>query len=141
MGQFFIIDHKRKLDRCNEVLGELLASHGWLMVSISTQKRSLSSNNLSHAWYAKIGEFMGVNTMYARCYCKLHFGVPIDRETPGSNDVFEQMGFDNWDYPKQLGFMKHFKVTSKFDTKQMHRYLADVQQHFAEEGLELCNEK
>lgn len=141
MGQFYIIDDRRKLDYCIEALTDYLATKGWLMVTISAEKRSLTSNNLSHLWYGKIGEFMGANTMYARCYCKLMFGVAMARENPGTNMFFEQIGFDDWDYEKQLGSMKHIEVTRKFDAAQMKKYLADIQQHFAEEGLVLCSVK
>lgn len=137
MGQFFIVNADRKLDFCFETLRELYQKHHWFMIDIHLDKRSLSANAISHVWYGQIAEFLGESTMYARCYCKLMFGVPIAREDPKNSAFYEYLKFDSWDYEKQLGAMKHLSVSRKFSTEDMKRYLAAIQQHFAQEGLVL----
>lgn len=137
MGTFYIINSERKLDYCREDLKKLFDEHHWLMIDIHLDKRSLSANAISHVWYGQIGEFLGESTMYARCYCKLMFGVPIAREDPKNSAFYEFLNFDAWDYEKQLGAMKHLAVSRKFNTADMKRYLAAIQQHFAQEGLVL----
>ena len=108
-------------------------------VEIHEAGRSLEANALSHVWYGEIGKRdPEYNTVQARRFCKLHFGVPILR---GQSDKFRAA----WDgmikarltYPEKLELMDWWPVTSLMDRSQMREYLTAMQDHWQQRGVML----
>lgn len=107
---------------------------------IEPDARSLDQNALSHRWYGQIAKAGEYDTVGARRFCKLHFGVPIMRA--GETKLCENFraGWDSliktrMTYPEKLGLMDWWPVTSLMDWKQMREFLTAIQTHFVEKGL------
>lgn len=135
------VNSKQSAQECGKWITELFDKHHWLKVTISTSKRSLDSNSLSHVWYGEIAKFSGLTEAQAKDYCKLTFGVPILRQYKKANNYFIAIGFDDFDYPRQLASMKYLSVTSLFDVPQMNEYLTAIQNFYGSEGLQLERRK
>lgn len=102
-------------------------------VSISSKdKRSLTANALSHVWYSDIAKAWGESELYARCYCKLHFGVAILRaELPTFRELYDKAIKNALSYEEKLKAMKILPVTRLMNKEQMCRYLNVMQVELA----------
>lgn len=136
-----IVNSAGRLAECIATLTNEFEANHWLKVSISSGKRSLDANALSHVFYKEIGEHTGQTPEEARCECKLRYGVPILREDDKASAFFSHIGFDDWRYEKQLAAMKYLEVTRLFDPEQMRRYLDTMQREYAKHGLVLESNK
>ena len=97
-------------------------------------ERSLSSNALSHVWYAFADKMLDSHESGdARRYCKLHFGVPMLR---GESDKYREdynKYLMNFEYEDKIKIMDYWPVTQLMSRDQMNRYLTSVQYYFATE--------
>lgn len=102
--------------------------------------RSTAQNRLSFFWYKHIAVEFGDRTAEdVRAYCKLHIGVPIRREDEVFREVYDRV-IRPLSYEEKLELMRppiDFPVTRDMSTKAMTRYLGDMEQHFAEQGIVL----
>lgn len=106
-------------------------------VEIHEAGRSLEANAISHCWYAEIGkrdpEF---DTVSARRFCKLHFGVPILRgQSQKFRAAWDTMIKTRLTYPEKLELMDWWPVTSLMDRSQMREYLTAMQEHWHHRGV------
>lgn len=103
---------------------------------IAEENRSLTQNALQHVWYNDV-ELAGYSrSRDARRYCKLHFGVPIIRsEDEEFRDFYDRALKSNLTYEEKLEMMDFLPVTSLMNKVQMTRYLDNMQQHYAEQGV------
>jgi hypothetical protein len=106
-------------------------------VDLRSGARSLDQNSLSFVWYGVIGkrdpEF---DTVEARRFAKLHFGVPIMRA--GSEEfrgAWDRMAMRRFTYPEKLELMDWWPVTSLMDKAQMREYLTAMQAHWIGRGV------
>ena len=111
--------------------------HGYVKLSATVGKRSLDKNALSHVWYADISRHKQDWTpIEARCYCKLHFGVPIllaeNEEFAAHYNKFVRYQAT---YEEKLEFMMFCDVTSLMNQPQMTDYLNQVQLYWRNDGL------
>lgn len=105
---------------------------------VTTDKRTLDQNAMSHVWYGQIAKAMEVSTGYAKCYCKLHFGVPILRaEDERFRALYDKVIKHGLTYVEKLEAMRILPVTSRMNKDQKGRYLSAVQVHFSEQGIYL----
>lgn len=105
-------------------------------VEVKSGERSVDQNALSHRWYAQIWtQGRELNTVQARRFCKLHFGVPIMR----ANDDTFRSGWDRLikplPYETKLEIMDWWPVTSLMSTTEMREYLTMMQTHFGPKGV------
>lgn len=137
MAESFKIDSSRTLDNALEWVRALHNKHGYLKLSAVVGKRSLDKNALSHVWYAEISRFKQDETpIQCRCFCKLHFGVPILRaENPAFAEHYNKFVLHQATYEEKLEFMMFCDVTSIMTQPQMTDYLNQVQQYWQGEGL------
>lgn len=104
-------------------------------------KRSNPQNRLSHMWYSEIAAYFGDRTTnQVKAYCKLHYGVPILRET---NEIFREQ-YDRivkpLPYDTKLEILEgpmSFPVTSQMGAPEMRSYLNEMQRVWAEQGVVL----
>lgn len=119
-----------------QALGEVRETYrraGRCKVKVTTGKRSLNQNDISHVWYAQMAmEDRSEDARGHRRYCKLHHGVPILRP---EDDEF-RAGYDSvirpLDYEQKLIAMDFWPVTSRMNKDQMTRFLDAVQKDYRE---------
>lgn len=112
----------------------------FLRVTIkSGQDRSLSQNALSHVWYGDISRQLKEDTPEGvKCYCKLHFGVPILRaEDPDFREMYDASIKRGLSYEQKLKAMRYLPVTSLMDKEQLSRYLEAMKAEYDERGVVL----
>lgn len=102
------------------------------------QDRSLNQNAITHAWYEQLArELREDDALGWKCFCKLHFGVPILR---AEDDEFRE-AYDtvikSLSYEKKLLAMKMLPVTSEMTKAQISKYAEAMQAHFLGLGVRL----
>lgn len=121
-------------------LRELFRAHKYLKVRVTTGgKRSLSQNDISHAWYEQVARELREDTpLGAKCESKLVCGVPILRaEDPEFRAQYDALVRDRFSYEEKLELMKWFPVTSLMSKAQLSQYLEAVQRHWGKRGVSL----
>ncbi len=101
--------------------------------------RSLAQNSLYYKWLTQRAVALHTSMMDQRCYCKLHFGVPILRR---DNEEFQQT-YDSvikpLPYEKKLQAMKLIDISSIMGVKQMTEYLQEIEAECTEQGIRLVH--
>lgn len=107
---------------------EAYRKHGRCKVRITTGKRSLNQNDISHVWYEQMAlEDRQDDARGHRRYCKLHHGVPILRAEDEDFRAAYDAVIKPLAYPLRLQAMDHWPVTSLMNKAQMTAYLEAVQ--------------
>ena len=97
-----------------------------------THDRSSEQNALGHVWYAQVAATLREDTAEGiKCYCKLHFGVPILREDPDFRERYDST-LKGLTYEQKLKIMVWFPVTSLMKVEQKSLYLEQIQHHYAD---------
>lgn len=101
--------------------------------------RTDQQNRLSHAWYKQLANELKENDALGwKCYCKLHFGVPIMRAEDDEFRKTYDSVIKSMSYEKKLEVMKILPVTSLMTTKQLTKYLDEMKGWFYTwEGINL----
>jgi len=96
-----------------------------------TEQRTDLQNRLSHGWYGELAEGIKEHDAIGyKCFCKLHFGVPIMRaEDDEFREVYDS-AIKGLSYEKKIEIMKILPVTSLMNTKQLSQYLESVKEYF-----------
>ena len=115
---------------------ELFRQHKYLKVSVKAGKdRSLDQNSISHLWYEQLSRELKENDALGwKCFCKLHFGVPILRSEDEDFRVFYE-AIKRLDYEQKIASMKFIPVTSLMTKPQLSKYLEDMQEEFIPRGV------
>jgi hypothetical protein len=112
----------------------------WLVtIKEFTELRTDLQNRLSHAWYYELEKELKENTATGyKCFCKLHFGVPILRtEDDDFRSVYDK-AIKSLSYEQKIEIMKILPVTSLMNTKQLSEYLEAMKAHYLQNnGYEL----
>jgi hypothetical protein len=105
-----------------------------VLIRPAKKNRSLEQNAISHAWYEELSKKLPEeNVLGWKCFCKLHFGVPILRaEDPEFREVYDNT-IKLMTYEQKLEVMKFFPISSIMSTNQLSRYLEAMQKHFIEQ--------
>lgn len=98
-----------------------------------TETRSDLQNRLSHSWYGELAENLKENDAIGyKCFCKLHFGVPIMRAEEDEFREIYDTAIKALSYEKKLAMMKILPVTSLMNTKQLTSYLEQMKNYYFE---------
>lgn len=131
------------IDSLQHTMGELRQMWGkykFLRLNVKAGKdRTLDQNAISHVWYHQLSrELKEDNALGWKCFCKLHFGVPILRaENEEFRTLYDKAIKENFTYEEKLKAMKILPVTRLMTTAQLSKYLEDVQTHFRPRGVML----
>lgn len=113
---------------------ELWAAHKFVKASVKTGKdRSLNQNSISHAWYEQLArELREDNALGWKCYCKLHYGVPVLRaEDEQFRETYDAV-IKPLTYERKLIAMRAWPVTSLMTKEQLSQYLELMRAGFAD---------
>jgi len=106
-------------------------------------KRGLSSNSIAQVWYAQIGDLIGYDAKTTHQLCKIDFGLPIILQQGDYGQtidyILQATNFYKQDREHQVKIAAGLNITSKMTTKEMSKYLNDVQHFYGNCGLELNN--
>jgi hypothetical protein len=105
-------------------------------VKVTTGKRSINQNDMSHAWYEQLAiELREDDALGWKSYCKLHHGVPILRaEDAEFRNVYDN-AIKGLSYEQKLAVMRILPVTSLMTKAQLSAYLDAVQADFRSKGV------
>lgn len=122
-----------------QALGEVREQfriHKRVKVKVTSGKRSLNQNDISHVWYEQIAhELREDDALGWKCYAKLHHGVPILRaEDDDFREVYDG-AIKGLTYEQKLGVMRILPVTSLMNKAQLSKYLEAVQADFQGRGV------
>lgn len=122
------------------LIGDLRAEfkqNGFLSVSVKAgKKRSLSQNDISHAWYEQLArELREDDALGWKCYAKLTIGVPILRAEDEEFRAVYDSAIKGLSYEQKLGVMKILPVTSLMTKAQLSKYLEGMQTEFQKRGV------
>lgn len=105
-------------------------------VKVTTGKRSINQNDLSHAWYEQLAaELREDDELGWKCYCKLHHGVPILRTEDSEFREVYDAAIKGLSYEQKLAVMRILPVTSLMSKAQLSAYLEAVQTDFRGRGV------
>ena len=113
---------------------ELWAAHKFVKASVKTgTDRSLPQNSISHAWYEQLArELREDNALGWKCYCKLHYGVPILRaEDEQFRETYDAV-IKPLTYERKLVAMRAWPVTSLMTKEQLSQYLELMRAGFSD---------
>ena len=113
---------------------ELYAKFRYFKASVKTGKdRSHPQNSISHAWYEQLArELREENALGWKCFCKLHYGVPILRaEDDQIRETYDAV-IKPLSYEKKLVAMRAWPVTSLMTKDQLSQYLELMRAGFAD---------
>lgn len=125
-----------------QAIGELrdtFRREKFFRVSIKTGKaRSLDQNGISHVWYEQISREIREETpLGVKCFCKLHYGVPIMRAEDEDFRTLYDLVIKPLNYEKKIEAMKAWPVTSLMKKTQLSQYLEAMQAGYADRGVRL----
>jgi HD-GYP domain-containing protein (c-di-GMP phosphodiesterase class II) len=96
-----------------------------------TETRSELQNRCSHGWYAELAaNLKEYDAIGYKCFCKLHFGVPILRTEDGEFRQVYDTAIKKLTYEQKMEVMKYWPVTSIMNTKQLSSYLETMKEYF-----------
>lgn len=128
-----IINSDTSLERVLDDIKYEYFIHRYLEVEVKNGKvRSLLQNASTHCWYQQLAADLPENDASGwKCFCKLHFGVPIMRaEDDEFRELYDSVIRKKFSYEDKIKIMKYFPVTSIMRKKQLSRYCEEMQGHF-----------
>lgn len=133
-----VINSSESLQRALGDLRDMWGQHKFLRLNIKTGKdRSLDFNAISHVWYEQIArENKEEDALGWKCFCKLHFAVPIMRaEDAEFRNFYDASIKQSLSYEQKLAAMKYLPVSSLMTNPQFKSYCEAMQSHFATRGI------
>ena len=111
----------------------LYKHHRFVRVKMTTGKaRSLDQNGISHVWYEQVSRELREDTpLGVKCFCKLHYGVPIMRAEDEEFRALYDSVIKPLGYEKKLEAMKVWPVTSIMNKDQLSQYLTAMQDGYS----------
>lgn len=135
-----IINSEQSLSLAIGTLRETFKASKFFSIRIKIGKpRSRGQNETSHVWYQQIAdELREDDARGVKRFCKLHFGVPILRADDAEfRDSYDGTIKHTLNYEQKLIAMDMLPVTSIMTTKQLTRYMEDMQDHYRKFGVDL----
>ena len=135
-------DKRQGLINLSEIIHNYLTITGKpVKVTVEEYKanRSAESNKLQRKWMGELEAQGDMRAEEYRGYCKLHFGIAIAKENYEFAEKYHRL-LKHRTYAEKLEFMMvpmDMPVTRIFDTKQMHRYLNKIYEHYSGMGYGL----
>lgn len=110
------------------------------LVEIVPEGRSLDQNDMINAVYRQLAEQKPDESFNEiRCYCKLHFGVPIMRRDSEQFRYVYDTAFKPLPYEFKLESMDQWPVTSDMSKKQATEYIDTIIREFSKQGYSLIH--
>ena len=103
--------------------------------------RSLAQNRLQGLWINEIAKQWHESREHVRCYCKLHFGIPILRRHETMKAKYDAL-LKPLPYETKIALMGDpmpLPVTSIMTLDEMTEYLDKVYRHFTKQGMTLTD--
>lgn len=129
------INSEVSLQQTIGTLRELYKAHKFLRVAVKTGKsRSLDQNSIAHVWYEQASRELREETpLGVKCFCKLHYGVPILRaEDAVFREFYDSAMKNRLTYDQKLAAMKYMPITSLMTKDQLSQYLSAMQEAYAD---------
>jgi len=101
------------------------------------KRRTLDQNALYHAWCSQVEREHGMDPGYAHRLHKYMWGLAILRERYPAQVGHLRTLMVGLDYETRLEMMEIMPCSSKFQVKEMTRFMDAVQRHWAGEGTVL----
>jgi hypothetical protein len=135
----FVINSAESLQIAIGDLRDKWNRHKFLRLNVKTGKdRSLDFNAQSHVWYEQLSrELTEDDALGWKCFCKLHFAVPIMRAEDEEFRTFYDTAIKGLSYEQKLQAMKYMPVTSLMTNPQFKKYCDEMQKHFLGRGVAL----
>jgi len=111
------------------------------IVARITFKRTLDQNSLYYKWVSEIAKQTGETELEVRRYVKLIIGCKILVDDDEDFKAFCQMALKPLSYAKCLEAMDYVSVSSLMNTKQMNRYMEQIERHYRGQGYSLTQPK
>ena len=134
-----VVNSVDSLQRAIGELREMWNRHKFLRLNVKTgQDRSLPQNAITHVWYEQIArELREDDELGWKCFCKLHYGVPILRaEDAEFRETYDAV-IKPLTYEQKLKAMRCWPVTSIMNKEQLSKYAEMLQVEFAKRGVML----
>lgn len=134
------VNSEPSLSRAIGELREAYKADRFLTLTVKRGKpRSLSQNDISHAWYEQLAtELRERDALGFKCEAKLLCGVPILRAEDADFRAFYDASLKWRAYEEKVEAMKFVPVTSLMTTKQLTAYLEAMQSTYAKRGVVLA---
>ena len=135
-----VINSTESLQTAIGVLREAWGRHKFLRLNFKTGKdRSLDFNAISHVWYEQLArELPEEDALGWKCFCKLHFAVPIMRaEDEEFREFYDRSIKAALTHEQKLVAMKYIPVSSLMTNAQFKKYCDEMQKHFLTRGVRL----
>lgn len=132
-----VVNSVDSLQRAIGELREMWNRHKFLRLNVKTgQDRSLPQNAITHVWYEQIArELREDDELGWKCFCKLHYGVPILRaEDAEFRETYDAV-IKPLTYEQKLTAMRCWPVTSIMNKEQLSKYAEMLQAEFAKRGV------
>lgn len=136
----WVINSDPALQRAIGDLRELYREKKYVKVKATTgAKRSVSQNDISHAWYEQVANELREDTgLGVKCESKLVCGVPILRaESEDFRTQYDALVKGRFTYEEKLDLMKWLPVSSLMTKDQLSQYLEAMQKHWGRRGVKL----
>ena len=139
MKKLLIKTERQRVETCRAMMAEPLPM--FIQYGKPRNLRSQAQNALTHVWYDQVSYTLAeAPAEGVKREAKLLFGVPI---LCAEDDEFRRLytkTFDRLSYEEQLEAMRYLPVTSLMNMAQISRYMTDMQNHYAQEGVILEGE-
>lgn len=118
---------------------ELFRANKYLKLTAKVGKaRSLDQNAISHAWYEQLArELREDDALGWKCFCKLHYGIPILRAEDEEFRQFYDGAIKGLTYEQKIAAMKFMPVTSLMTKPQLSAYLEAMRDGFLKHSVRL----
>lgn len=137
MATFWVLNNEVKEKAFMEHNARLRAQGKSPRYQEMDEKRSISQNDISHAWYAEISKHKGDESpKEVKRECKLRLGVPILRaEDDDFRNFYDKAMKNTLTYEEKLEAMDFVPVTSQMSKAQLSQYLEAMQQEYCKQGI------
>lgn len=135
----FTANSEESLQRTLGDLRGLWQQHKYLRISVKAGKdRSGEQNRIFHAWMGQLARELPENDALAwKCFCKLHYGVPILRAEDEEFRVKYDAAVKPMSYGQKLIIMEFWPVSSIMLMAQLSKFLEAIQAGLAQRGVQL----
>ena len=139
MGEFWRLRTQSDIEHFVRFAQDRLSSGG-ITVQIDRKARTSGQNGLYHVLAREVADQMGESYRDSLRYIKLHFGVPVLRESDDDfRELYDRAIKHNYTYEQKLEAMDVLPVTSRMNTKQMAKMFDAAIQHYLQNGIDVSH--
>ncbi len=114
-----------------------LSNCQWIEASLPIAGRTKSQNAVWAVWYYLVSRELGEDTPEGvKCFCKLHYGVPLlQAQDSEFRALYEAAILNAFTYEQKLKIMRYLPVTSRLGKSEGCIYQRTLQDVYAERGI------